>query len=290
VKLLENKNAIITGGGRGIGKAIAMDFAKNGANVAAIALEKNELDQSVEEIETYGVKGFSIPADLSNLNEITASMDKYFEEFERCDILVNNAGFSHYSTVVEYPLEKAKKLFDVNLFAYYAMTKLVLPSMIENGEGKIIMTASVHGNMFFQPKKVAYSTTKAAVTALGKCLHNELKPHNIQVNVVLPGAIDTKLVQDNVALGQINPDPDPPETISPLYLFLASNLSTRRYPGKIINQHFIAELLKKFKAKISGDNFYINEIMEAVKPELTKDMNSFMRKNLELIEFMLKYK
>ena len=90
-------------------------------------------------------------------------------------------------------------------------------------------------------------------------------------------------------MGQINPDPDPPETISPLYLFLASELSTKRYQGKIINQHFIAELLKMLRNEILGENFEIKEFVQLYKQKLKKDLYSVMRKNQELIDFMLKY-
>lgn len=289
MKLLEGKYALITGGGRGIGRAVALEFAKSGADVAVTALEKDELDQTVKDIKKFNVKALLIPADLSNIAGAKSVVETYFNRFNRIDILVNNAGMSYYCPMIEVSLEKVVKLFNLNLIAYYAMIKLILPKMIENGGGNIIMTASVHGNMFFNPNQVAYSAAKAGVTAMSKCLDAELSPYNIQVNVVLPGAIKTRLSEDSAKRGQITPKLIPPEDISPIYLFLASDLSSRRYKGKIINQMILFELLTKLKTAISNNSFDIKELTKSMKDKLRKDMYGLLRKNQELIDFILKY-
>jgi len=289
LKYLEGKFALITGGGRGIGRAVALEFAKNGANIAVMALEKNEVDQTAEEIKNYGVKSISIPVDLSNIDGVKECVYQYFKSFKRCDILVNNAGISHHSTVVEYPLEKAVKLFNLNLIAPYALTKLILPKMIEQGSGNIIMSSSVQGTMFFNPKKVAYSTTKAGIAVMGKCMQAELTPHDIRVNVIMPGAIDTKIVQENMALGQINPEPISPMKISPIFLFLASDISKRRYKGRYIKEMLIRELLPIIRAEIKGNDWDMKELTRNVKSKLTKGLYKILVKDRELIEFLLKY-
>lgn len=290
MKLLEGKNALITGGGRGIGKAVALEFAKNGANIAVTALEKDELEQTVKDIEKYNIKALSIPADLSNIAGVKSVVKTYFHYFDRIDILINNAGMSYYCPMIDVSLDKAVKLFNLNLIAYYAMIKLILPKMIETGGGNIIMTASVHGNMFFNPNQVAYSAAKAGVTAMSKCLDAELRPYKIQVNVILPGAIQTKLFEDSARRGQITPKPISPEDISPIYLFLASDLSSKRYKGKIINQMLLFELLEKLKSNISNNSFDIRELTERMKDLIKKSMYGLLRKNQDLIEFLLKYK
>ncbi len=289
MKLLEGKYALITGGGRGIGRAVALEFAKNGANVVVTALEKDELEQTVKNIEKFNVKALSIPADLSNIAGAKSVVERYFNHFNKIDILINNAGMSYYCPMIEVSLDKVVKLFNLNLIAYYAMIKLILPKMIENGGGNIIMTASVHGNMFFNPNQVAYSAAKAGVTAMSKCLDAELSPHNIQVNVILPGAIQTRLSEDSAKRGQITPKLIPPEDISPIYLFLASHLSSRRYKGKIINQMILFELLTKLKTAISNNSFDIKELTKSMKDKLRKDMYGLLRRNQELIDFILKY-
>ncbi|MFX1503957.1 MAG: SDR family NAD(P)-dependent oxidoreductase, partial [Promethearchaeota archaeon] len=190
---------------------------------------------------------------------------------------------------LEVSLEKAVKLFKLNLIAYYAMVKLMLFKMVEQGGGNIIMTASVHGNMFFNPKQVAYSSTKAGVSAMAKCLHNELNPYNIQVNAILPGAIYTQLYLDSAERGQIAPDPVTPEAIAPIYLFLASDLSSKHYKGKIINQMMLFELLPKVKKRVNNLDFNIQEITKSMKSELRKGEYSLLQKNQELIKFLIKY-
>lgn len=289
MKLLEGKYALITGGGRGIGRAVALEFAKNGANIVVTALEKDELEQTVKDIKKFNVKTLSIPADLTNIAGAKSVVETYFNHFNRIDILINNAGMSYYCPMIEVSLDKVVKLFNLNLIAYYAMIKLILPKMIENGGGNIIMTASVHGNMFFNPNQVAYSAAKAGVTAMSKCLDAELSPYNIQVNVILPGAIQTRLSEDSAKRGQITPKLIPPEDISPIYLFLASDLSSLRYKGKIINQIILFELLTKLKTAISNNSFDIKELTKSMKDKLRKGMYGLLRKNQELIDFILKY-
>lgn len=288
-ELLKGRYALITGGGRGIGRAIALEFAKNGANVAITALENDELEETVREIEKFNVKGLSIPVDLTNVDGVSHVVNEFFKSFERCDILVNNAGMSYYCSMLDVSLEKAVNLFKLNLIAYYAMVKLILPKMTEQKSGNIIMTASVHGNMFFNPNQVAYSSTKAGVTAMGKCLHNELKPFNIQVNVVLPGAIHTKLFEESAKRGQITPEPISPEKIAPIYLFLASELSKKRYEGKIINQLLLFDLLPKIKEEINNSEFDIKELTKSMKSKLRRGEHKLLRKNQELIDFLIRY-
>ena len=137
-KLIEGKNALITGGGRGIGKAVALEFAKNGANVAISARSEDELNKTIREIESYGVKGLSIVADLSTVDGINACADNYLNHFEVCDILVNNAGFSQYHSILEYSIEEFQYLFNLNVMSYFLMTKRMLPGMLEQKSGKII--------------------------------------------------------------------------------------------------------------------------------------------------------
>lgn len=290
MNLLKGKCALITGGGRGIGRAVAIDFAKNGANVAIVSRTETELDHTANEIEQQGVKCLAIPADLSSLDGVLNCSKIYFENFDRCDILVNNAGMTHYSTVVEFPLEKAQKLFNLNVIGTYAMIQQILPKMIEKGGGNIIMTASVQGNVYFGSKKVAYCASKAAVAAMGKSLHYEISPLNIQVNVILPGAVQTKMMEDLIKWGQSSGTAVPPESISPIYLFLASDLSRKKYGGKIINQQALFEVISKLKQEIGGKDFEIKEIVILMKEKLNKEQHALLRENQELIDFLFKYR
>ncbi|MFX1339314.1 MAG: SDR family NAD(P)-dependent oxidoreductase [Promethearchaeota archaeon] len=289
MKLLEGKKALITGGGRGIGRAVALEFARNGANVVVASRTENELNQTVKEIENYNVKAKAIPADLSTVDGVKKCVNKYFESFERCDILVNNAGMTHFATVVDYPLEKAVKLFNVNFISYYAMIKLILPSIIEQGGGNIILTSSPQGTVYFSSHKVAYSASKAAVMAMGKCLQNEVGRQNVQVNVILPGAIHTQMMEDLIEWGQHFPEKVSPEKIAPLYLFLASESSKRKYKGKVINHLMLNEIVNTIQTELGSKEYKIKEIIDLMKIKLNKEQYAMLRKNQELFEFMLNY-
>ena len=203
-KLLEGKYALVSGGGRGVGRAAAIEFAKHGANVGVTARTKTELDQTVDEIEKYDVKGLSIPADLSTLEGVANCAATYFKNFDECDILVNNAGITQFADLVDYPIEKVQEIFNLNIMGTYALTKEVLPKMFEHGGGKIIMMSSVQGNAVFSSKKVAYSTSKAAITAMAKCLQAEVKKQNIQVSVILGGGVQTRMYEQLVSWGATN--------------------------------------------------------------------------------------
>jgi len=171
----------------------------------------------------------------------------------------------------------------------YAMTKEILPKMIEQGGGRIIMTSSVQGNTFFSSKKVAYSTSKGAITVMAKTLQAEVRTHKIYVSVVLPGGVQTKFVEDLTSWGQQMPEGIPPEAISPIYLFLASDLAKRRYMGKIINQHTLFELLTVVEKKIGGRDYNIDDVFKSMKENLSKVKYEQFRENKELIDFLLKF-
>ena len=288
-KLIEGKNALITGGGRGIGKAVALEFAKNGANVAISARSENELNKTVKEIENYGVKCLSIHADLSTIEGVNACADIYLNTFNICDILVNNAGFSQYHSILEYSIEDFQYLFNLNVMSYFLITKRMLPGMLEQKSGKIIFTSSGAGTSVFPAKKFAYAATKAAEAAMGRCIHAEFQNQNIHVNVVCPGIVETKIVEYNREWGAIYPEGEPPEAIAPLYLFLASNTIKKPYKGRVINEWAFPELLLTLRKNIENTNFDIKDLLKTMKEKLNKEKYSLFRKNKELVEFMLKY-
>lgn len=289
-KLIEGKFALVTGGGRGIGKAVAIEFAKNGANVAVASRTKNELEQTVGDIEKQGVKGLAIPADLSKIEGVNECVASYFKIFTKCDILVPNAGMTHHSNIIDMPLEEALQLFNLNFISYYALIKQILPNMLEQGGGKIIMTSSLHGNNVFMANKVAYSTSKAAVSAMGRCLDKDYGSLNIDVNVVLPGAVETRMLWEARKMGDMYPESHGPEVMAPIYLFLASNIIKRPYKGRLISHYALFEVLDKLRKLFEVEELDIEELLKSSKEKLTKETYTFFRKNKELVEFMLKYK
>ena len=290
MKILEGKNALVTGGGRGIGKAVALDLATNGANVAVAARTKTELDKTVKEIESKGVKGLAIPIDLSTLEGVSFCAKMYFENFESIDILINNAGITHVATVIDNPIERVQKLFNLNIMSYYAMIRKVLPKMIEQKSGSIVMTSSVMGNVYFAPRKVAYATSKAAVSAMGRSLSVEVKPYNINVNVLTPAGVETKMAEDLREWGQRMDITVPPEFISPAYLFLACDLAKKKYNGRVVEIHTICDFLPVLQNEIGDRDFELKELKALASEKLKKSQLGVFKKSSELVEFMLKYK
>ena len=289
MKLLEGKNALVTGGGRGIGRAIALDLAKNGANVAVASRTKEELNQTVLEIEKFGVNSIAISTDLATLTGVADCVKSYFNNFDNIDILINNAGMTQVGSIVNYPIEMAQKLFNLNIMGYYAMVKELVPKMIEQKSGSIVMTSSVQGNIYFPPKKVAYSASKAAVVAMGKCLNLELKPFNINVNVVTPAGIETKMAEDLRKWGQKMPITVPPEVISPAYLFLASDLAKKKYKGRVVELNIICDFLPILKEEFHSKELETREFVKLAEAKIKTDQFKVLKKNAELVAFMVKY-
>jgi len=290
MKLLEGKNALVTGGGRGIGKAVALDLARSGANVAVVARTKEELDKIAETIKNFGVNGLSIPSDLSTLEGVSNCANIFFDTFDTIDILINNAGMTQVGSITEYPIEMAQKLFNLNIMGYYALVKEVAPKMIEQKSGNIVMTASVMGNIYFAPKKVAYVTSKAAVSAMAKSLNSELKQYNIIVNALTPAGVETKMAEDLRKWGQQMPITVPPEVISPAYLFLASDLAKKKYKGKIVEINKIVEFLPVLQEEFKDKDLDHKELVNLSEGKIKLDQFKVLKQNSELVAFMVNYK
>jgi len=290
MKLLEGKNALVTGGGRGIGRGVALDLARNGANVAVAARTKAELDKIVEDIVKFGVKGLSIPVDLSTLKGVADGAKAFFDAFETIDILINNAGMSQVASIVDYPIEMAQKMFNLNVMSYYAMVKEVAPTMMEQKSGNIVMTASVHGNVYFPPNKVAYATSKAAISAMGKCLNLELKPYNITVSVLTPAGVETRMAEDLRKWGQQMPITVPPEFISPAYVFLSSELAKKKYRGRIVEINKIVEFLPALQDEFGDKELNHKDLVKSAENVIKGDQFKVLKQNSELVAFMVNYK
>jgi NAD(P)-dependent dehydrogenase (short-subunit alcohol dehydrogenase family) len=210
--------------------------------------------------------------------------------FNTIDILINNAGMTHVASVVDYPIEMAQKLFNLNIMGYYAMVKEFLPKMIEQKSGNIVMTASVHGNIYFPPKKVAYVASKAAVSAMGKALSVEVKPYNIIVNVVTPAGVETRMADDLRKWGQQMPITVAPEFISPAYIFLASDLAKKKYKGRIVELHSICDFLPILMEEFGEKELDSKELIKLSEEKIKSDQFKVLKNNSDLINFMLQFR
>jgi 3-oxoacyl-[acyl-carrier protein] reductase len=189
---LTEKVALVTGGSRGIGAAIAKRLAADGANVAITYTKGADAAASVvKEIERAGGKAIAIQADAADADAVKAAVEKTFATFGRLDVLVNNAGTAIPKTFEETTLEEMDRVIDINLRGVLATTQAALKHM--NDGGRIIMIGSAVGERAVAPGLVPYAATKGAVKMFTQALSREVGSRGITVNNVQPGPIDTEL-------------------------------------------------------------------------------------------------
>ncbi|WP_406844312.1 3-ketoacyl-ACP reductase [Flavobacterium soyae] len=192
---LKNKNALITGAGKGIGKAIAIALAKEGVNVILVARTQTDVDQLAVEVNKFGVKSLALSADVSDINSINTAVEKALAEFKTIDILINNAGIGAFGKFLELEPSDWERIIKVNLMGTYYTTRAVIPQMIERQTGDIInisSTAGLNGNAVTS----AYSASKFAVMGLTDSLMQEMRKHNIRVTALTPSTVATDLAID----------------------------------------------------------------------------------------------
>jgi glucose 1-dehydrogenase len=197
---LSGKVALITGSGRGIGRAIALDFAKRGASIVInFAHSEDEALDLQKEIEKFGGKSVVIKADLGKLTEIEKLVEGACEKLGRIDILVNNAGVEKKAPFWEVTEKDFDLILHVDLKAVFFTTQLVVKNWIEKKQkGKVINISSVHEQLPF-PGYASYCAAKGGVGMLTKTLAVELGPFGINVNGIAPGAIATEINKDLLA-------------------------------------------------------------------------------------------
>lgn len=193
---LKGKNALITGAGRGIGRAIALALAKEGVNVGLIARTEGPLQETVQTAADEGVKTSFATADVSKSDEVFEAVSSIKEELGHIDILINNAGIAKFGKFLELAMEDWKQIIDVNLMGAYYVTRAVLPEMIDQASGDIINISSTAGQKG-APITSAYSASKFGLMGLTESLAQEVRKHNIRVSALTPSTVATDLAVDN---------------------------------------------------------------------------------------------
>ena len=187
------KCVLVTGASRGIGKAIALRYAKEGYDVAINCLKRKEsLEQTKAEIEACGVRCLAFVGDAGEYAFASEMVEKILQEFGKVDVLINNAGISFVGLLTDMTTEDWERILRTNLTSVFHLCSLVIPGMIHRKAGKIVNISSVWGKVGASCE-VAYSATKGGVNAMTKALGKELAPSNIQVNAVACGFIDTEI-------------------------------------------------------------------------------------------------
>lgn len=231
--LLKGKKVIVTGGDSGIGRAVAVACAREGADIGVIYLEEHDdANETKREVEKHGRRCVVVAGDVGDESFCRDAVDKIARELGGLDVLVNNAGEQHLrKSIEEISAEQLERTFRTNVFSFFYMTKAVLPHLREGSA--IINTASVtayKGN----PALLDYSSTKGAIVSFTRSLSEQLAERKIRVNAVAPGPIWTPLIPAtfpkdrvekfgrDVPLGR----PGQPVEVAPAYVFLASPLSS----------------------------------------------------------------
>jgi 3-oxoacyl-[acyl-carrier protein] reductase len=241
MKLLEGKTAVITGAARGIGKAIALKLAENGANIAFTDLEYNDAAKEVEkELEKFGIKAKGYASDASNFGETQQVVDKIQQEFGRIDILVNNAGITKDTLLMRMSEEQWDTVIKVNLKSVFNFTKAVQKYMLKQKSGSIINMSSVVG-VAGNAGQANYSASKAGIIGFTKSVAKEVGSRNIRCNAIAPGFIITEMtakLPEDVRKDWEQKIPlrrgGTPEDVANTTLFLASELSSY-VSGQVIN-------------------------------------------------------
>jgi len=191
---LRGKTALVTGGGRGIGRAIALGLAQEGAQVAVLDILADSAAAVAREIEATGVKALALPADLTKRAQVDRAIADTLTQFGQIDILVNNAGWDRMEMFLDSEEETWDKIIAINFKGLLYVCKAALPSMVARGQGKVISIASDAGRAGSTGEAV-YAGTKGAIIAFSKTLAREMARHKITVNVVCPGLTETPLLQ-----------------------------------------------------------------------------------------------
>jgi len=201
---LKNKNALITGAGKGIGKAIAIALAKEGVNVVLMARTQTEIDEVAKEISALGVKSLALTADVADMHSVNLAVEKALSTFKTIDILINNAGIAAFGKFLELEPSEWERIIQVNLMGVYYVTRAILPNMIERQTGDIInisSTAGLNGNALTS----AYSASKFGLLGLTDSLMQEMRKHNIRVSALTPSTVATDMAKE-LNLTDGNPD------------------------------------------------------------------------------------
>jgi 3-oxoacyl-[acyl-carrier protein] reductase len=245
--ILENQKAIVTGGGEGIGRGIALRLAEEGADIAVVDINVQSAEKVSEEVRKKGRKSLPLVLDVSNNRDVKKAVDTVLKEWGLIDILVNNAGISPKKkgvkvNLVEMSDEEWDRVIQVNLTGMFYFCKACLPSMMARRYGKIVNISSVSGKTGGFAGGIHYVASKAGIIGFTKTLAKEVAPYGINANVVMPSRIETKLgLNISQELLQLRLSQIPlgrfgtPEDVAEAVLFLVNHRASSWMTGATLN-------------------------------------------------------
>jgi NAD(P)-dependent dehydrogenase (short-subunit alcohol dehydrogenase family) len=193
---LKDKVTIMTGGARGLGKAMALSLAQAGSNIVIVDLDLETAQQTADAIASEGVRSLALKVDVTNEADVDRMVGEVVSQFGRIDVLFNNAGIAQWTNAEEMRFEDWKRIMSVNLDSVFLVSKAVGKIMIRQQGGSIVNTSSMSGVIVNTPQcQAAYNVSKAGVIMLTKSLAFEWAKHNIRVNTIAPGYMETEMIE-----------------------------------------------------------------------------------------------
>ncbi|MHA1111992.1 MAG: SDR family NAD(P)-dependent oxidoreductase [Promethearchaeota archaeon] len=288
--ILEGKTALITGSSSGIGKALAIGFAKLGANIIITGRNEERIQETKAQVIQLGVKAIGITGNVGNYSEVKNIVDKGISEFGKIDILINSAGFSRLRPISRFPVEEFETILKTNVFGPYNFTHAIVPHMIEKEGGTIINVGTV-ATKVPMPKWSAYAMSKGALNTFTEFVATELKQHKITVNNIMLNMVDTPMFRLGLddekvkALGPMDPN-----LLPPYFAFFATP-EARKYTGLNVDIDLVKKALS-LKDKIPQDQRSEANwaaVKEIAEQEMDAKQYREIRKVKKLISFLMQY-
>ncbi len=230
--IFNGRVCLVTGGARGIGREIALAFAKNGADIALCDVNQEALDATSREIEALGRKAATFVVDVTNLSQVEDMVNKTLDKFQKIDILINNAGITRDALIVRMSEQEFDSVIAVNLKGTFNCTKACSKVMMKQRYGKIVSIASIIG-MMGNAGQANYAASKAGIIGITKSVAKELASRNVNVNAIAPGFIETDMtakLPENVKAQMLSLIPldrfGKASDVAELAMFLASEASS----------------------------------------------------------------
>ena len=249
MRSLQDKIAIVTGASRGIGRATAIELARNGAHVALASRNKSALEKVANQIHLLGREAIVIPTDVTFQDQVEKMVERTLEQWGRVDILVSNAGIYYHSTIFDLTADLMGRSMQVNFLSHVYVALEVLPHMLQQGSGHIVLVSSMAAKRGV-PTDVPYAPAKYALTGFGETIRQELYGTGVDVSTIMPGRVDSDFVS-GLEFPWLTPKM-PTEWVSQAII-----RAIRKRQAEVVVLHFQTRVLH-----------YLNTILKEVAPRL----------------------